>query len=292
MNLTKMTGAVRGRSAWAIILASFFQGGGCETLPDGTDPSKKALADPELKVSGSEFVVPPVEKPVEARAEMEESLRGIAPWELVDPEGMVPEETERAENIYKRWLRGTRGRSKIYQYTNRDVDTGRFGSWGLEKSCGQSAAATALNAAGIDCHVNDVYDRYRPDAMFGVWGTTPARVCAAIRGFGGRIYGVRGVESLKRWIGYGYPVVVLLELTDIAGPEGWPDGYVRGTDSEEHKKMRFQMHYVVVFAYDNERVWMTNWPGNWCSWSNFEKGWNGGLLGTVGMRNLGLLVWK
>lgn len=44
------------------------------------------------------------------------------------------------------------------------------------------------------------------------------------------------------------------------------------------------LHWPVAFAYNDQGVYLSNWPGdNFITWANLQKAWDSGLLRTFDM---------
>ena len=142
-------------------------------------------------------------------------------------------------------------------------------------SCAQAACATVLNyykiaPAGFagDAITNKIYAEHPPDA--GAAGTTWTQMIAIKQAYGLKTWSGRSdefgeakmVEILKTYVSQGRPCTVLL---DLRGPARLTSSSMCG-------------HYVVVFAYSDTHVFMTNWdyrPTGWSNdWANFKYGWS------------------
>lgn len=186
-----------------------------------------------------------------------------------------------------------RGRRSIFEFTNWDI-----ASWYPDKVafvCGQAALATVLTnydsvtsaqIGGIQRrssgNIKLVYDRYWPDSPWERIGTSPNRMQKALNGFGvnaGYNDGTQGEAALKRSVGDGYIPLVLLDVGAAAPYE--PE--LRGL---------WGLHWVAVYAYDNDRIYLSNWPDGWASWRTFRIAWNTWLTQPPGMANRFILPWR
>lgn len=186
---------------------------------------------------------------------------------------------------------GYAGMNAIFQYTNSD---GKDAS----NTCGQAAIATLLTYWGLrqadktNGLVRMVERSVPPDGIkwLGFNGTTAARlewglgryglkhtwVGASGGGRGDHGYRARSREELKKWVAAGYPVMVMVDV----GQAGWG---VSG------------LHWTVVYAYDDDNVYLTNWSPEGttqCSWANFENGWHAQSIWWQGKAGKALLVWR
>ena len=151
---------------------------------------------------------------------------------------------------------GVFGRNRIWQYTNYTVD--------IDNTCGQAAVATILTNYQIlredpgEAVLANVYNRFPPDFPFGK-GTSSGRIQSSLReGWGVNSKWKGGVDELRKWISNRYLVILLLDVGRI--PEIW------GGD--------WGFHWTVAFAYDNDFIYLTNWPNNGrCSWFTLSKAW-------------------
>jgi hypothetical protein len=143
-------------------------------------------------------------------------------------------------------------------------------------SCAQAASATVLNfykmtppgLAG-DAVTNKIYDEHPPDG--GERGTSFPSAVKTLESYGLKTWTGRSnelgedtmIEKLKTYVSQGKPTVVLLDL---------------------RKPMRvaaesFLGHFVVVYAYSDTHVFMTNWNDSkrngWLNdWDTFKAAWN------------------
>lgn len=182
----------------------------------------------------------------------------------VTKDGMPLVHTRRGSSWYGK-PNGAVGRA-ILQYTNTPQHQ--------SDSCAQAAVATLLSRfnrvpAGLsgDAVTERIYSTYPPDVQGANSGTSPNRVAEIIQAYGmkcwaggGAMFGDQVItSSLQKWIAAGYPCVLLLDMTqvtDIPGSSYWG-------------------HWVVAFAYDSNRIYLTNWNYNSFrnDWNSFYKAW-------------------
>ena len=137
------------------------------------------------------------------------------------------------------------GVGSIFQYANAAT---KYQS----RNCGQAAVATMLTFHKCAYEYNDdklqillEQDKYayNPDMPFG-GGTSPSRVMTIANAFGLNTSLQGGYETgLRKWVGWGYPCICLMDV----GKAGW------GKNG---------LHYTVVYAYDGNNYWCTNWQGS------------------------------
>jgi hypothetical protein len=164
---------------------------------------------------------------------------------------------------------GFAGLASIYQFTNDDGQN-------PDIVCGQAACATLLTHCGLTKSeidtLREIEKNHPPDILFGKWGTSPWRIKAILESFGANnLQEVRTLERLKHWVGKSCPVVCLIQNT----------GGLFG--------LRHGAHWFVVFAYDNDGVFVTNY-GNPChlSWSDFQKKWDSPLSRAASLKFKGI----
>lgn len=209
---------------------------------------------------------------------------------------------------------------RIYQVVNQDlspdrdlIETKGYWEWswttyswewkttktvieGRDRVCGQAAVATVLTnwrnvvnnpANGIQAHdpntINKVWDRFLPDVWGGWYGTSPWKIREALAGYGMKTYQTYGPEELKKFIGYGYLPILLLDVCAVP-EEGWA---VSCAGSKG-----VGLHWVVAHAYDSNGVFLSNWPDDGhITWANLHKAMNSWLTNTVFMTNVVYVPW-
>ena len=143
-------------------------------------------------------------------------------------------------------------------------------------SCAQAACATVLNYYKIapagyagDAITNKIYADHPPDA--GASGTRWTAMTTIMEAYGLKTWTGRSdeigeakmVQYLKTYVSQGRPCTVLL---DLKGPARVAAPGMCG-------------HYVVVFAYSDTHVFMTNWnysqTSGWLNdWATFTSAWS------------------
>lgn len=143
-------------------------------------------------------------------------------------------------------------------------------------SCAQAACATMLNfykkaPADVtgDAVTDKIYSTHPPNG--GERGTSFTFTVKILKDYGLQTWAGRSnetgadvmTEKLKTWISQGNPAIILL---DMKYPE--QDLSFEGVKG----------HFVVVFAYTDTHVFLTNWnykkQGGWLNdWATFKKAW-------------------
>jgi hypothetical protein len=68
-----------------------------------------------------------------------------------------------------------------------------------------------------------------------------------------------GEDELKRWVDAGHLAVVMLDVGATHGEGFNPVG----------------AHWTVIYAYDQDGVYLSNWPRDGkCTWDNLRRSWN------------------
>lgn len=154
----------------------------------------------------------------------------------------------------------------IFQYTN-VPDHPR-------DSCAQAACATLMHLYNLipdgltgDAVTERVYATHPPDVQGDNAGTTGNRLAEAVQDYRMKCWSGGGAtvedavifDTLKNWVSHGYPCAVLLDLTQVVS--------IPGSD--------YWGHWTVVFAYDANSVYLTNWDYNRFrnDWTSFSKAW-------------------
>lgn len=139
-------------------------------------------------------------------------------------------------------------------------------------SCAQAACATILNfykkaPTGLagDAITDKIYAEFPPDG--GERGTSFRHTIKIMEAFGLQTWSGRSnelgadtmIEKLKTYVSQGRPCTLLL---DLKKPQG-----ITGTGMVGH--------FVVVFAYNDTHVFMTNWNKKWKNdWETFKVAWS------------------
>ena len=134
------------------------------------------------------------------------------------------------------------GVGSIFQYTNANTQY-------RDQNCGQAAVATMLTYHGKYPATNDdslqiILEKppFNPEIPI-TGGTSPGRVIHCCNNFGLNTWSLWGEAEMKKWIKARYPVIVVVDVSKVAG---WGTG----------------LHYTVVYAYDANNYWCTNWMGS------------------------------
>lgn len=152
------------------------------------------------------------------------------------------------------------------EYTNED---GKLSKW----NCGQAAAATLIKYVDplIETNVLMPYleSHYEPNNIFGL-GTSPRQIRKALNHYNIETIIVRGKEAMQANI----PCILTyqFELTKFLGIS-IPTA-----------------HWMMVYGYDDEYIYLTNWWDNRMSWSDFLSGWNGWALDLQDIRNSAIAI--
>ncbi len=146
----------------------------------------------------------------------------------------------------------------------------------IDNSCSQAATATILNfykkaPAGLagDKITENIYAEFPPDG--GERGTSFRHTVKTLEGYGLKTWSGRSnelgvdtmIEKLKTYVSQGRPCTLLLDMREPKRSTGG------GTDG----------HFVVVYAYTDTHVFMTNWNYNkrngWLNdWTTFKTAWS------------------
>lgn len=159
------------------------------------------------------------------------------------------------------------GNITIYQYTNNK-------DYYESQNCGQAAAATVISYHGKapfyaaingKTKIQDDMDNnwwHRPDIL-GRYGTTPLRVQSILHDYKLNTWFMGGGETaLRKWVGAKYPCICVVDV----GAAGWKD----------NGKPMSGLHYTVVYAYDANNYWCTNWQvSSKVPRTTFTKSWRG-----------------
>lgn len=177
-----------------------------------------------------------------------------------------------------------RGLPRLFEFVNDDGDLPVY-------NCGQAAVATMLrflqdatasrasNAQPPAPELPDdlltwVEKEHPPDNLGGWLGTSRRRVERGLRAFGHRPRAIHGEDNLRRCLEHGLPAIVSFQL--VVG-RFWKFDIPSG-------------HWVVVFGYDADYVYITNWWEQRITWPDFREGWFGWVPALTNMRGTGLIV--
>ena len=126
------------------------------------------------------------------------------------------------------------------------LDYHALGPFGDEEPAGRSVRGRRQWEAGevIDL----ITESFPPDHFFGLFGTTAARIVAALRGYGLEAYAARSRgdaegrntwSAVKRSVAEGLPVIVLLDVGKLGGRS-------------------FSAHWAVVYRVEDSLVHLAN----------------------------------
>ncbi|MFO0813637.1 MAG: hypothetical protein U0796_10490 [Gemmatales bacterium] len=171
------------------------------------------------------------------------------------------------------------GQPSLFGYINGD---GRLRA----TNCGLAAAATLLthqgimqpvdNSDGNNANMQKLEAEFPPNILFGLAGTSRGRVERILDAYGLEALEVDGEAALKEQLAHHEPVAVMLQvpgqqLLGMTMPAG---------------------HWMVAYAFDSEKVYLTNWCDDGMSWDTFREGWSGVIPWCINMNRKGLCVRK
>jgi hypothetical protein len=172
---------------------------------------------------------------------------------------------------------GYKGLPGIWQYDNYAPAPVNSGT-----SCGQAAVATILTHWGLAGRVangqpvTDVWKTHPPNVAFGLGGSSAGLVEAALKSRGFKTPFISGEANLLHYVGQRYPVVVLIDVGAITSQWG--------------------LHWVVVYGYDSNWVYVTNWNATSTPYkisrANFRKAWDTWATWGAGMSNKAIVPWR
>jgi hypothetical protein len=162
-----------------------------------------------------------------------------------------------------------RGLPEVFEFVNAD------GRW-RPFNCGQAAACTFLTHYGLlkpDAAVmRDIERECPPDNLGGWFGTSRRCVEHICRRHGLRLTEVDGEMDLRRNLGAGKPVIVML---GVPGPPFWRWRLPAG-------------HWMVAYGFDEESVYLSN-QGS-MTWEEFRGGWRSIVPRLIRMNGRGLAL--
>ncbi len=216
--------------------------------------------------------------------------------------GKAPTARTRGDQVYNCGNASFKGKCTMYGFTNYDITT----DWFLkDRTCGQAALATAIWDQGYPVVQNTF--KYNPAAFakeilrvappkitLGGWLPVNAAVGTDWRQFNYgldqyKAYGIkyawiRGEAEVQNQIAAGRVVAVMIDL---------------GTLSASRYPMHSGAHWVVMYGFDNDKYYVTNFDGNVLYRSDLRDAWgmspnnNVGVYakghGTAGM---GVVIYK
>lgn len=153
---------------------------------------------------------------------------------------------------------GFNGLLSIYQYRNEDGAN-------PDNVCAQAACATLLTSLNLQpaniATLQAIETSHPANLLGGKWGTTPHKVRVALAAYGATsIHTAETDKALKLRVSTGFPVICLIQ--NERGISGLA---------------REGAHWFVVFAYDDDGVYVTNWRTVHMSWTDFKKRWHSPL---------------
>lgn len=176
------------------------------------------------------------------------------------------------------------GRTGLYEFVNSD------GRW-RQFNCGQAAACTIVTAwtavAGDQQSVGDgeggawpndlmrrIEKEHPPDNLGGWLGSSRRRVERILRSHGVPWRVVRGERALRAALAAEQLVVVMVQTPGVRfGRWRIPGG-----------------HWIVLYGYDDERIFCTNWNEAGILWPDFRAAWSGWVPRVMSMRQIGLAM--
>ncbi|MCW3092251.1 MAG: hypothetical protein JWP81_3320 [Ferruginibacter sp.] len=244
----------------------------------------------DLKVEGKTYEQPEEQPPKVTRQELLMQVGFDILKVLLTPRSK-PKQRSRGEDItlanYSSY-NGYKGNCTIYQYTNNDFPANN-------NSSAQAAMASALYAVGSKEKFPDqkqlaanVWEAAPPkitlknmQQLSGTLGTDWKEVNQGLDKLG-KQYGIQyawieGIPEIKKYLSMQLPVMVMLDA---------------GALPELNNKW-WVGHWVTAFAYDNNYVYVTNFPNNRMTWSEFDAAFKKGKLAVGhGTDGKAVVVWK
>jgi hypothetical protein len=162
-----------------------------------------------------------------------------------------------------------RGLPGLFEFVNAD------GRW-RPFNCGQAAACTFLTHYGLvkpDADVMKAIERECPPDNLGGWFGTSRRCVEHIcRDHGLRLTEVKSEPELRRCLGEGKPVIVML---GVPGRQCWRWRLPAG-------------HWMVAYGFDDEFVYLSN--QGCMRWEEFRGGWRSIVPRLIRMNGRGLAL--
>lgn len=202
-----------------------------------------------------------------------------------------PKKRQRGEEINMSECKdyaGYQGKCNIYQYTNKDFPENT-------NSSAQAAMASALYAVGKEKTFPD-----QKELAATVWKTAPPKITlknmkSVQKTLGtdwkqvnqgldklGKQYGVQyawieGIPEIKKYLAMQLPVMVMLDAGALS----------------QFNNRWWVGHWVTAFAYDKDYVFVTNFPDNRMTWSQFDAAFKKGKLAVGhGTDGKAAVIWK
>jgi len=253
------------------------------------NPQQQATPPPEPTVQGNNFEMQE-QPPQVTRKELLMQV-GIDILKVLMTPRSTPKPRRRGEDIALTECstnNGYKGKCTIYQYTNKDFPANN-------NSSAQAAIASALYAIGLNEKFPD-----QKELASEVWKVAPPKITlknmkAVSNTLGtdwkqvnhgldklGKQYGVQyawieGIPEIKKYLDMQLPVMVMLD----------------GGSLPELDNKWWVGHWVTAFAYNKNYVFVTNFPENRMTWSEFEAAFKKGKLAVGhGTDGKAAVVWK
>jgi hypothetical protein len=115
-------------------------------------------------------------------------------------------------------------------------------------------------------------ERYPPDVLFGVCGTSKTRMRDILSQNRLSLLHIKGETQLKNCIKGFSPVLVMLGISQVIWGMTVPGG-----------------HWMVAYAYDSDSVHLTNYGK--MSWGDFKRDWNSTVSLAIDMQNKGIVPY-
>jgi hypothetical protein len=139
-----------------------------------------------------------------------------------------------------------------------------------QRNCGLAAAALHYRGLFSDTRLTSLEDRFPPDILFGLFGSSKNRVCEILSAYQCSWHEIEGEAALKDSIRHRKPVLVMLSL---------PGHLAAG-------------HWMVAYAYDKHHVHLTNYHSHHdrMGWAAFLEGWDSVLSYMINMDDTGIAL--
>ncbi len=288
MKISKRTRYVKGIKG--LIIALFFPLAliAQENPPGAPPPPQQPPAEP--RVEGRTYEAPPEEEPRVTRKVLLMQV-GVDILKVLMTPRSKPKARQRGEEINLTECKnypGYKGKCNIYQYTNKDFPANN-------NSSAQAAMSSALYAVGSEEKFGD-----KKQLAASVWKTAPPKITlknmqAVQNTLGtdwkqlnqgmdklGKQYGIQyawieGIPEIKKYLSMQLPVMVMLDAGTL--PQFNNDWWIG--------------HWVTAFAYDKEYIYVTNFPQNRMTWTQFDAAFKKGKLAIGhGTDGKAAVIWK
>ena len=259
--------------------------------PMPVDPAVNPATPPApipAKIEGKQFEMPVYPEPKVSKAMLYTQV-GLNIMQLIMASMQKPpQQRQRGESVKASGCGGAgyHGQCDLFQFTNYD-----FPSSG--NTCAQAAMATAIWTVGLTYNNSDkalakALYAYAPPKITlgniielkGTLGTDWHQVNYGLDGFakqGIKYTWVTGVPEIKKYLNMNLPVMLMLDT---------------GTLPQYNYKW-WTGHWVTAFGYDQNYIYVSNFPNNRMTWKQLDDSFKNGTLakghGTAGM---GAVIWK